>query len=133
MEVSLLISCRVPTYLMSDFEMSEMRDLGGAELGQLLAGRAACSGVPYPMYSDIFAACCEGREEGGGCEGRGGGCVVSRETARLLMLLYRELKPPLAESVRALTCQAAEAERAVSAKLILGYGERHICCSEREC
>ena len=66
--------------------MSEMRDLGGAELGQLLAGRAACSGVPYPMYSDIFAACCEGREEGGGCEGRGGGCVVSRETARLLML-----------------------------------------------
>lgn len=28
MEFSLLISCRVPTYLMSDFEMSEMRDLG---------------------------------------------------------------------------------------------------------
>jgi hypothetical protein len=27
-EFSLLISCRVPTYLMSDFEMSEMRDLG---------------------------------------------------------------------------------------------------------
>jgi len=32
-EVSLLISCRVPTYLMSDLEMSEMRDLGGAVLG----------------------------------------------------------------------------------------------------
>jgi hypothetical protein len=31
-EVSLLISCRVPTYLMSDFEMSEMRDLGGVVL-----------------------------------------------------------------------------------------------------
>ena len=28
-EVSLLISCRVPAYLMSDFETSEMRDLGG--------------------------------------------------------------------------------------------------------
>lgn len=39
MEVSLLISCRVPTYLMSDLEMSEMRDLGWAEV---LASLLAC-------------------------------------------------------------------------------------------
>lgn len=37
MEDSLLISCRVPTYLMSDLEMSEMRDLSGGCVS-LMAG-----------------------------------------------------------------------------------------------
>lgn len=75
--------------------------------------------MAYPMYSDISAVSWQRVGIGVGYVD-----VVSRETARLLMLVYHELKPPLAESVRALTCQAAE--RSVSGKLILGYGERHI-------
>jgi len=52
-EFSLLISCRVPTYLMSDFEMSEMRDLDGSV--SVCCDGITREGITYPMYSDIFA------------------------------------------------------------------------------
>ena len=64
------------------------------------AGRCVWDGMPYPMYSDIFAVCCEGRK----------GVVevsvwvvgaVSREMARVavLMLVTTSRAPPAA-SVR---------------------------------
>jgi hypothetical protein len=59
-----------------------------------------CDGMPYPMYSDIFAVCCERWEGGGGEECLGCGCGVARDGARVLMLVYHE-RAPAAESVRA--------------------------------
>lgn len=75
MEVSLLISCRVPTYLMSDLEMSEMRDLGRAGVLELACLRRrdaggggdgdARGGRTHPMYSDILRGLVGETGEGG--------------------------------------------------------------------
>ena len=56
---------------------------------------AVCDGLPYPMYSDIFAVCYEGRKGMAevGVEVTG---AVSREMARaaVLMLVTRSRASP---------------------------------------